>query len=140
MKKTFILASLLIFGLLSCETDNRNEYENDSSNDQENTDTEEHDEVIVDDYDYESVIYPQGAVKGVFSVSKNKRVCFSQGNLQYQASTDTWRFAEHQYDVVGMGYGLTDKHKDCYVGGNIEDSDNRDISSMYEGLVWLGNR
>ncbi|MEE3410993.1 MAG: hypothetical protein VZQ47_03860 [Treponema sp.] len=35
-----------------------------------------------------------------FSVAAGKQVYFSQGNLQYQASTDTWRFAEHQYDVV----------------------------------------
>lgn len=35
-----------------------------------------------------------------FSVSAGKQVYFSQGNLQYQASTGTWRFAEHQYDVV----------------------------------------
>ena len=35
-----------------------------------------------------------------FSVAAGKQVYFSQGNLQYQAKTDTWRFAEHQYDVV----------------------------------------
>ena len=29
------------------------------------------------------------------------RVIFSPGNLQYQASTNTWRFAEHQWDYVG---------------------------------------
>lgn len=37
-----------------------------------------------------------------FSVSANKQVVFSPGNLQYQASTDTWRFANHQYDYVGV--------------------------------------
>lgn len=36
-----------------------------------------------------------------FSVGYGKYVKFSQGNLQYQPSTDTWRFAEHQYDVYG---------------------------------------
>ena len=36
-----------------------------------------------------------------FSVSANKQVVFSPGNLQYQASTDTWRFAENQYDFLG---------------------------------------
>lgn len=34
---------------------------------------------------------PPGAVDGLFSVGGDKRVWFSQGNLQYQASTDTWR-------------------------------------------------
>ena len=36
-----------------------------------------------------------------FSVSLKKKIIFSPGNLQYQASTETWRFAEHQYDYVG---------------------------------------
>ena len=44
---------------------------------------------------------PQGALPGLFSINTNgDQVRFSQGNLQYQASTDTWRFAEHQYDRV----------------------------------------
>ena len=44
---------------------------------------------------------PQGALIGKFSVSPSKRVYFSQGNLQYQASSKTWRFAENQWDMVG---------------------------------------
>ncbi len=36
-----------------------------------------------------------------FSVSGSKKVIFAPGNLQYQASTGTWRFAEHQYDIIG---------------------------------------
>lgn len=48
-------------------------------------------------------ILPEGALPGLFSVSATQQVRFSQGNLQYQASTDTWRFAEHQYDCVGYG-------------------------------------
>ena len=42
-----------------------------------------------------------GKLPGKFSVSATKVVCFSQGNLQYKASTNTWRFAEEQYDFVG---------------------------------------
>lgn len=38
---------------------------------------------------------------GGFSVSSSNKVIISQGNLQYQASTSTWRFAENQYDFVG---------------------------------------
>lgn len=41
----------------------------------------------------------EGAIKAAFSVAEGKQVYFSQGNLQYQASTGWWRFAEHQYDV-----------------------------------------
>ena len=44
---------------------------------------------------------PTGAINGLFSVSENSQVYFSQGNLQYQASTHTWRFAENQWDYVG---------------------------------------
>ncbi len=47
------------------------------------------------------VFRPVGAMGGLFSVSATQQVCFSQGNLQYQANTNTWRFAEHQYDYVG---------------------------------------
>ncbi len=36
-----------------------------------------------------------------FSVSTNKKVLFAKGNLQYQASTKTWRFAENQWDYIG---------------------------------------
>ena len=42
-----------------------------------------------------------GVLPGAFSVSATQQVHFSQGNLQYRASTNTWRFAEHQYDFVG---------------------------------------
>lgn len=38
----------------------------------------------------------EGALSGLFSVSADKQVYFSKGDLQYQASTDTWRFAENQ--------------------------------------------
>ena len=39
--------------------------------------------------------------KRVFSVNSNNVVIFSKGNLQYQASTNTWRFAENQWDYIG---------------------------------------
>lgn len=42
-----------------------------------------------------------GATMALFSVSPTKQVRFSRGNLQYQASTGTWRFAEKQYDCCG---------------------------------------
>ena len=65
----------------------------------------------------DSPIVPDGVLPGLFSVSATRQVRFSQGNLQYQASTKTWRFAEHQYDYVG--------------------SDNRSISSTYSGWIDL---
>ena len=38
---------------------------------------------------------------GTFSVGVNKQVSFSKGNLQYTQSTNTWEFAENQYDYLG---------------------------------------
>ena len=54
---------------------------------------------------------------GEFSVSSNNKVCFAKGNLQYQASTKTWRFAEHQWDMIGDA--------------------NKNISSSYSGWIDL---
>ena len=59
----------------------------------------------------------EGAVPALFSVSESKTVYFSQGNLQYQASTGTWRFAENQYDKIG--------------------EDNKNASSSYTGWIDL---
>ena len=80
-----------------------------------------------------SPIIPDGVVPGSFSVSATQRVLFSQGNLQYQASTNTWRFAEHQYDYVGTQ--TDDGHG--YYGGNVSGSDNSSISSTYSGWIDL---
>ena len=42
-----------------------------------------------------------GAVIAPFTVGSTKKVYFSKGNLQYRASSKTWRFAEQQYDAIG---------------------------------------
>lgn len=60
--------------------------------------------------------YP-GMLSGKFSVSAKTKVHFSQGNLQYQASTNTWQFAENQYDTIGAL--------------------NTNISSTYDGWIDL---
>lgn len=60
---------------------------------------------------------PEGALSGVFSIGPNRKILFSKGNLQYQASTNTWRFAEKQTDMIG--------------------DDNRNISSNYNGWIDL---
>lgn len=47
---------------------------------------------------------PEGGINALFTIIEDgDKVYFSQGNLQYQASTNTWRFAEHQWDYVGEG-------------------------------------
>lgn len=51
--------------------------------------------------------YADHTVGFLFSIGRNKKVIISQGNLQYQASTGTWRFAAHQYDYIGATAGNT---------------------------------
>ncbi|MGN0234930.1 MAG: hypothetical protein ACI4BD_01245 [Paludibacteraceae bacterium] len=41
---------------------------------------------------------PNAPLPGVFSVSADKQVRFSKGNLQYTITTGTWAFAEKQYE------------------------------------------
>ena len=72
-----------------------------------------------------------GALIGQFSVSSTKKVYFSKGNLQYQASpSPTWRFAEHQYDYVG------DASKGNVYVESVK-SNNASISSSYTGWIDL---
>ena len=44
---------------------------------------------------------PSSAIKGehYFSVSADKKIIFSSGNLQHQPSTGSWRFADNQWDI-----------------------------------------
>jgi hypothetical protein len=60
---------------------------------------------------------PVGAINGVFAISDTEQVFFSHGNLQYQASTNTWRLAGNQWDYIG--------------------NDNANISSNYSGWIDL---
>ena len=51
---------------------------------------------------------PQGAISGKFTINaEGDQVRFSQGNLQYVASTDTWQFATNQWDYIGNAVGNT---------------------------------
>lgn len=47
-------------------------------------------------------VKPQGNcyVAKAFTVGDGKKVVFSKGNLQYQPSSNTWRFAEQQYTLL----------------------------------------
>lgn len=56
-------------------------------------------------------ILVEGAIQGLFSVSEDKQVYFSKGNLQatYHSSTSsyTWGFAANQHDFIGGEPGNT---------------------------------
>jgi len=75
---------------------------------------------------------PEGAINGLFSVSDTLQVYFSQGNLQYQANSETWRFAENQWDFVG-----TQNPNVGYAGGTVIGSDNSNIAPTYSGWIDL---
>lgn len=61
---------------------------------------------------------PVGAINGLFTINdKGDQVWFSQGNLQYKASTNSWKFAASQYEHVG--------------------NDNTNISSNYSNWIDL---
>ena len=47
------------------------------------------------------ILHPTGAVEGLFSVSPTQQVYFSQGLLQYQPISHTWRFADSQLSCSG---------------------------------------
>ena len=55
--------------------------------------------------------YPDGTIHGLFTVDNNQKVFFSKGNLQYIGSAGDgtvankgayWKFAENQYDHIGV--------------------------------------
>lgn len=76
---------------------------------------------------------PTGAINGLFTINDNgDKVYFSQGNLQYQASTNTWRFAENQWDFVGSSEVYF-----WHPGGNVSGSSNHLISPSYSGWIDL---
>lgn len=60
-----------------------------------------------DELSFNTQRWVNGVLPGLFSVSENQQVHFSQGNLQYLGSVDTpyWRFAENQWDFFGTTTG-----------------------------------
>lgn len=77
------------------------------------------------------IVWSDGVLPGCFSVNaEGQQVQFSQGNLQYRASSCTWRFAEHQYNVVG----------DATAGNVYENGvkcNNEAIGNDYDGWIDL---
>ncbi|MBQ3709445.1 MAG: hypothetical protein II887_01940 [Bacteroidales bacterium] len=78
---------------------------------------------------------PEGAIPALFSISETQQVFFSKGNLQYQASTGTWRFAEHQWDYVGGSNNYGEEYGNVYESG--VKCSNNEISQSYSGWIDL---
>lgn len=115
MKKLFLVLaafSLLAFLTVSCDPNDDNTNNQDSpSNPSNQTNPDTPGGTTLNGFNQ------NGASNALFSVSAIKQVRFSRGNLQYRASDGTWRFAEHQYDIIG--------------------SDNANISSTFAGWIDL---
>lgn len=61
----------------------------------------------------EAVELSIGQLPGRFSVSEDQKVYFSQGNLQYHAAYNIWRFANNQYDCIGEGnHNISENYDD----------------------------
>lgn len=86
-------------------------------------------------------IKENGAIKAAFSVGNDKKIYFSQGNLQYQASTNTWRFAENQWNFVGKCKSTQYYPNQPQDTGNVfvdgVRCENENISPNYNGWIDL---
>ena len=76
------------------------EFEKEPEVETENIDKVEIKKTIAEDQ-FAKLKLNEGALPGVFSVGKNKKICFSQGNLQFHAKKGEFRFAEYQWDCIG---------------------------------------
>ena len=81
-----------------------------------------------------------GKLPGAFSVSADKQVYFSQGNLQYNSNTQEWQFAENQYTYVGNAAGNTSVTEDGIANnsGIVDMFGWVGASSTWEGLKQYG--
>ena len=90
--------------------------------------------------------WSDGTLPGLFSISADQQVRFSQGNLQYNPSGNVWRFAEHQWDFVGgsgcyYSYSEETNENVFYSMGTVykngEQCDNTLVYGNYDGWVDL---
>lgn len=122
MKKIYVIAACASLLLCTSCGGSSSKPESNASNNGEIS-SELLDELEAYEADDEEAYYeeapklPEGTVDGLFSVSPTRQVRFASGNLQYQPSTKTWRFAPNQYDIMGKN--------------------NNDIAEDYEGFIDL---
>jgi len=57
----------------------------------------------------------EGMLPGEFSVSPSKKVCFSKGNLQFNAVKNQWRFADKQYIYMDYSNRWIDEYYDGWI-------------------------
>ncbi len=80
-----------------------------------------------------TVTPPPAPKQGLFSISETQKVNISRGNLQYQASTKKWRFAQRQFDRCGIGGDESTVYWND--NGTQRKCDNSQISETYGGWI-----
>ena len=82
--------------------------------------------VVVFDCKRDEDLLPDNCIAGLFSVSADKQVFFSKGNLQYNpnpgAGESSWRFAPNQYDLLD---------------NNTENHETTNYNASYDGYIDL---
>lgn len=80
-------------------------------------------------------IYP------VFSISANKKVYFSKGNLRYNVTAGTWSFADHQWEYLGTSNNFTNGSIDLFGWGtgNNPTLTSTDASAYSSFVDWGNN-
>ena len=83
--------------------------------------------------------WAQGTLPGLFSISEDRQIRFSQGNLQYCTDGNQWRFAEKHWDFVGGPFttGVVGEMNIGTVYANGAKCDNTMVSQYYEGWIDL---
>ena len=84
-----------------------------------------------------SVPAPEGAINGKFSVSADKQVYISKGNLQL-VGANTWKFADNQWDYFGTSQ--SDNHRDLFGWGTKDNPNNTSTNNAdYSWNEWGEN-
>ncbi len=106
MKMKISISALIIallFGMMSCQkNDDPNGNNNGGSGGNSGNGGNGNNEV------------PENTMIGRFSVGENQQVRFSSGNLWYNEATQTWRFADHQYDYIGTANSVYSEWVDLF--------------------------
>lgn len=106
MKKQFILiAALVLFSFAACTDKNVPETQNNETTEQEEGGEDKPEPAKPDYFGKDAKVNTNYQAKP-FTVGTDKQIVFAQGNLQYQASTNTWQFAEDQNERLGRAANL----------------------------------
>lgn len=94
-----------------------------------------------------TIAEPPVTIPGAYSVSPTRQVVFAPANLQYnvnpnasQSSTTSpmWRFAEHQYDVIGENANVQNAWDRFFYENNVTPENDPTVGNRYIDLFSWG--